>query len=941
MKIGTKLLLVFVFVFIYEPLLAFHTDIHSDISKDQLRTITRNIFGSDTTFTEDALDEIADANVKVDNPLGGTTALKSPKRHFTNEQVASSFLFVEELRQKVIKNAIENNGATAREFLGQALHTIQDFYSHSNWVELGNNNIVNSSFPNPPTGLRACPTNPNEVGTGGGGGLTTAYFVGSGVACGIGEVTGRTNDCGCRLTDLPAGKCFHGNYRQACIGINKDLNATLAPGECPDCPDPSILVSPLHGKARSLAEQATKDFVENFILPELAGNDAAIAELFGGAATVGFIVDDTGSMGTDIAGVKTFIRLIVNTIELLPEAARKFLVSSFLLTRFGDPDVGPTLVTEDSAVLLSAVNSLTPSGGGDCPELSQTALLQAIDNSRFDSKLTLFTDASAKDSGIRNTVFQRAQEKKITLKYIITGSCSPIDPAYIRGAEETGGQVFSINRGEVGSLFDLFRPQITGNLVSILANRLDLSFLGVKTITVPVDSTIEQLVITTTFDTPGGNVEVRRPDGSVVDETDPDVQINRLSTVVFVTVQTPGPGFWEVDIIGNGKASISIDGNSPLKLRRFEFVQENSDIHGGFFAIDGQPLANSEVIGQAVLFGPVVTTQFDLVKENGNVIKTVDLNRNFPRAVQEYFLGKFSLPTQPFRLVVSGTDDTGAPFRRQNPVVYRGRTVKVEPLSTETELVPGKSVTFEFKVTNFGSPATYSITAVDSLGVIVNVTPTSLPLNLDESAIVLVEILVSKETQADTQEDITVTATKVGEDTQFNSATISLFTLEPTIFVPVDILPGDCPNEIEGRDDDDDPEDDSENSGRNLKIAILGSSDLDVREIDVATILLAGVPIHGFVMPPGFNDLPYPEDAKIKYKDKATPFEPFIGKLGANACRPEKDEDGFIDLIFRMSTEKLLNALGSVNEGDVIVVPLTGELIDGTPIRGEDVIVID
>lgn len=29
----------------------------------------------------------------------------------------------------------------ARQLLGQLLHTLQDFYSHSNWVELGNKNI--------------------------------------------------------------------------------------------------------------------------------------------------------------------------------------------------------------------------------------------------------------------------------------------------------------------------------------------------------------------------------------------------------------------------------------------------------------------------------------------------------------------------------------------------------------------------------------------------------------------------------------------------------------------------------------------------------------------------------------------------------------------------------------------------------------------------------
>jgi hypothetical protein len=43
----------------------------------------------------------------------------------------------------VINNTIDpNNDLTnARDLLGQLLHTLQDFYSHSNWVEMGKTDI--------------------------------------------------------------------------------------------------------------------------------------------------------------------------------------------------------------------------------------------------------------------------------------------------------------------------------------------------------------------------------------------------------------------------------------------------------------------------------------------------------------------------------------------------------------------------------------------------------------------------------------------------------------------------------------------------------------------------------------------------------------------------------------------------------------------------------
>jgi hypothetical protein len=42
----------------------------------------------------------------------------------------------------------------------------------------------------------------------------------------------------------------------------------------------------------------------------------------------------------------------------------------------------------------------------------------------------------------------------------------------------------------------------------------------------------------------------------------------------------------------------------------------------------------------------------------------------------------------------------------------------------------------------------------------------------------------------------------------------------------------------------------------------------------------------------------------------------------------------------RFSNRRVVRALGSVSDREVVVVPLTGALEDGTPIRGEDVIVI-
>jgi hypothetical protein len=131
------------------------------------------------------------------------------------------------------------------------------------------------------------------------------------------------------------------------------------------------------------------------------------------------------------------------------------------------------------------------------------------------------------------------------------------------------------------------------------------------------------------------------------------------------------------------------------------------------------------------------------------------------------------------------------------------------------------------------------------------------------------------------------------------------------VAVAVDIQPRKCPNRVR-------------TDGRgNLPVAILGTPSFEVREIDIGSVRLAGVP---------------PKVSRSAFRDVATPFEPFVGRDDAHDCT-RKGADGLEDLLLRFSNRRVVRALGPVSNREVVV-PLTGELADGTPIRGEDVILI-
>ena len=126
----------------------------------------------------------------------------------------------------------------------------------------------------------------------------------------------------------------------------------------------------------------------------------------------------------------------------------------------------------------------------------------------------------------------------------------------------------------------------------------------------------------------------------------------------------------------------------------------------------------------------------------------------------------------------------------------------------------------------------------------------------------------------------------------------------------MDIKPTSCRNPLSTR-----------KRGR-LPVAILGTEDLDVADIDVTTVRLEGIA---------------PERSNIE--DVATPFIPYTGKSDAFDCTTD-GPDGFDDLTLKFDQRDVVDALGSVSDGDVLVLTLTATLIDGTEIRGEDVVVI-
>lgn len=133
-----------------------------------------------------------------------------------------------------------------------------------------------------------------------------------------------------------------------------------------------------------------------------------------------FVVDDTGSMGNEIVAVRAALtaqiaRLAAITTRPYPNTA---------IVTFKD-DVTIRRVSRDPAVLQSVVNGLFASGGGDCPESSNAALITAGQMLRDGAQVLLFTDADSRSDGpSAAAVAGLYTSKGLRQSTLLSGTCS-------------------------------------------------------------------------------------------------------------------------------------------------------------------------------------------------------------------------------------------------------------------------------------------------------------------------------------------------------------------------------------------------------------------------------------------------------------------------------------------------------------------------------------
>jgi hypothetical protein len=301
-------------------------------------------------------------------------------------------------------------------------------------------------------------------------------------------------------------------------------------------------------------------------------------------------VDDTGSMSNELAGAKAALTNFINTHNTDLDKVQRGV--SYELISFKDAPTLQLANTEDSNAAISAVNSLFPSGGGDCPEDSIGAVNLALDRLTGDEDsagaIVLITDASP-HSGDISSVISRAQSLGVPVHVMLSGDC--VTTAALSGtvtaaaAIPSARVVFEQLAKETGGLY-FYRPGGTAqDYTEILGQIFETAVTGGDN----EPPTVTLSVTPTTLWPPNHKMVRIDVNAAAVDNKDPNPVIKLVGVTSNESDNGQGDGNTEQDIqIDNGviylRAERSGTGTGRIYTITYQAMDQNGNV--GFGSVD-------------------------------------------------------------------------------------------------------------------------------------------------------------------------------------------------------------------------------------------------------------------------------------------------------------------------------------------------------------------
>ncbi|KAF4090717.1 hypothetical protein AMELA_G00055270 [Ameiurus melas] len=701
--------------------------------------------------------------------------------HFDNESFLPGRQIITNGLSAVKYNVKQQSYQAAREELGKILHTLQDFYSHSNWIEMGKSepypNLIKPETPiNNIADSETCKPCNSNVCVGNilepviaQQKLTSGYFGFS----------------------KPKGKCSHGGLFDVSSwgqgGINKDKLSS----------DHGYL----HETAASVATAATKELLQDI---RAAVGDSEFLRLMGLSQTsvLCFVIDTTGSMSDDIAEVRRVTSAIIDS-----KTGTAAQPSEYILVPFNDPDYGPLLRTTDPNVFKQQLNALEASGGGDDPEMCLSGLQLALTGSPPQTEIFVFTDADAKDKSLTSTVRALIEITKSKVTFMLTNIFSfgrrrrsakaidgqqqvstrlfnPLNPVYQDLAQASGGQAIEVTKGTLSQATDIIAVTSRSTLVTLFQAVRNPA--KAENFSVFVDSSVQNLTIYITGNSP--YYTITSPSGVSQSSAELNGTLGLIETVGnFYTVQpniAEQTGLWLFNITSTQPYTIKVVGQSEVDFL-FEFVELSQGLHPSYAVLKSRAAAKTNVTLLVSMVGgdSVRPTEVSLVEASSS--------NSLKGTLEEVASGQYlvifnSIPAGEFTVRVAGqissTRSSDNTFQRHSPTQFQTSSVTIttEPVGTAE---PGKQITLPFTVATNGSGGSFSISVSNDRNFDTRFN-TSITLESGGSANDTITLTVPENASSGTDVTVTIQA-EAPDGSDSNYAVLRLAVIAPvTDFTP-------------------------------------------------------------------------------------------------------------------------------------------------------------
>jgi hypothetical protein len=304
-----------------------------------------------------------------------------------------------------------------------------------------------------------------------------------------------------------------------------------------------------------------------------------------------------------------------------------------------------------------------------------------------------------------------------------------------------------------------------------------------------VDSSVKVMRLVTDLD-PGLIAALYRPNGTPVSDTDADVTIDVMEAFVLgdtsvgdrpiYTVTDPATGLWRVDLTRSGQSgplnywmSVRAGVNpeaDPLRFQGFDFLGQD-DGAGGYTAVDGMPVVGVAALARAIITPRPATAVFSMVDAAGTTLQTLSLTPDDSGPASAFFTGTVPVPSVPFSIVVTGTDGSGAPYRRQFSKLFRPQTVRVAFSETPVAVQAGSSTQLTAVIENLGTTAaTFAVEASTSVGTVRDLSPASVVLNPGATTPATFYLDIAQGASQGIDIDLKITAWATAATTLYNTA---------------------------------------------------------------------------------------------------------------------------------------------------------------------------